>query len=516
MAREISNWLSAALITAVAAGCGSKQASGFGSRPGSGPGGGGPGNGGGGPGFNFPPGDDSGSFVIDLIPGDPDAASDAEVRDPNCGPGVHTTVSGVVYDPAMQDPLFNITVFAPKSLPLNVLPKGASCNTCDSLFPPFYGSAVTDSHGHFVLQNVPPGTNVPIVVQTGKWRKIFKVPSVTKCIDNPQPDKTLRLPKNGSGDGDLPDIAISTGHSDSLECLLLRIGVDATEWTPGPGGTGHIHIFRGNGADTMPASPVSSQSLWGPNPNFKPYDVTLLSCEGGETQPLVNPDRQALLDYANLGGRVFASHFHYFWFTPDGPWAAMNLATWYRGQQGFSDPGPVAAGVYTTRLNGTAFPEGVALQQWLGFVGALDPNGLLPIYYPRHNADVLPPVGPAGTPSQPWIVLDKSVTFFAPDMVPVANGAQYFSVDLPQGAAQPCGRVVFSDLHVSGGPGSTEPGSTIFMPDYPAIANAMAGGIVPTECAMHPLTPQEKALEFMIFDLSSCLIPIGQPSRPPK
>ncbi len=198
----------------------------------------------------------------------------------------------------------------------------------------------------------------------------------------------------------------------------------------------------------------------------------------------------------------------------------MNLATWYRDQQGFNDPGPVAADVYTTRLNGGPFPEGVALQQWLGFVGALDGNGQLPIYYPRHNADVLPPVGPAGTPSQPWIVLDKSLMFTAPmdppPGVPVANGAQYFSVDLPLGAAQPCGRVVYSDLHVSGGPGSTEPGSTIFMPDYPTIGNAMGGGVVPTECAMHPLTPQEKALEFMIFDLSSCLIPIGQPTRPPK
>jgi hypothetical protein len=43
----------------------------------------------------------------------------------------------------------------------------------------------------------------------------------------------------------------------------------------------------------------------------------------------------------------------------------------------------------------------------------------------------------------------------------------------------------------------------------------MQGGIVPAQCAAHALTPQEEALEFMLFDLSSCLIPIGQAPPPP-
>jgi hypothetical protein len=445
-------------------------------------------------------------------------ADGGELPDPNCPAGVHTSVSGVVYDPSLQDPLYNITVFAPKSAMLPALPQGvtpASC-TCDALYPPFFGSAVTDATGHFKVDNVPPGTNVPLVVQTGKWRKEFMIPSVTKCVDNPQPDKTLRMPKNEiMGDGNMPDFAISTGASDSLECLLLRIGVDAGEWVPGPSAAGHVHIFQANGATTMPAAPASNLSLWDSTADLMKYDVTLLSCEGRETANVVDANRQSLLDYANAGGRVFASHWHYFWFN-QGPFLAYNLATWYPGTQTLDDKVLFPGDIYTTLLNGQPFPEGVALGTWLGVVKALDMNGMLQIFSARHNADVLPPAGPAGTPSQPWVVLDKSVMNMVPPGMPAANGAQYFSVDTPIGAAQQCGRVVYSDLHVSGGAGVAPPMAT-FMPDYAGatLQTQVDYGVAPSGCAMHPLTPQEKALEFMIFDLSSCLVPVGQAPHPP-
>ena len=153
----------------------------------------------------------------------------------------------------------------------------------------------------------------------------------------------------------------------------------------------------------------------------------------------------------------------------------------------------------TALPNGQTFPEGVALAQWLGNGGALT-NGQLPIWYARHNADVLPSIGV----SQPWIALDPSVGSAN------ADATQYLSFDTPIGAAQTCGRVVYSDLHVSGGSGADEPGVAPDYPDAGSIGTSTKGGIVPSGCAQHPLTPQEKALEFMIFDLSSCLVPIGQ------
>jgi hypothetical protein len=111
-------------------------------------------------------------------------------------------------------------------------------------------------------------------------------------------------------------------------------------------------------------------------------------------------------------------------------------------------------------------------------------------------------------------VLDKSVTNMVPPGMPAANGAEYFSVDTPIGAAAQCGRVVYSDLHVSGGAGITAPGAT-YMADYAGAPTQVDYGVVPSGCAMHALTPQEKALEFMIFDLSSCLVPVGQTPHPP-
>jgi hypothetical protein len=241
-----------------------------------------------------------------------------------------------------------------------------------------------------------------------------------------------------------------------------------------------------------------------------PYDITLLSCEGGETwkaQP------QNLETYLNAGGRVFASHFHYAWFS--GPIASScalaapmqdcnaygapsdwgtNLATW--SMDGNYSSGAIG-GVIDATLNGSSapFPKGVALQQWLEGVGALGQNGVpageLSIFQPRYNSVV----APSNKASQPWITTGGAGT--------AGTGPQtlYFSFDTPVSANPPttgpdpgggpayCGRAVFSDLHVGGDPSTTD-------------SSPPPGG-----CQNGPLSPQERALEFMLFDLSSCVIP---------
>jgi hypothetical protein len=430
-----------------------------------------------------------------------------------------TTIEGYVYDPAGKNPLYNVSVYVPdpgSPLPnLDTVPLGCGCT---QLYPTKVRAVgnPTDATGHFEIPCAPSGT-VSLVVQTGKWRKQYD--GITVTANQPNMAPKLRLPANSS-EGSLPNIAISTGGADSLECLPLRIGVSASEYVLGSATGGHMHIYTGyHGATTAEGSVDAYQTLWDQQAHLDEHDVVLLSCEGQETTggtpgvPMNSTYQTYLMNYANAGGRVFASHFHYAWFNT-GPFAtgANALATWATGSQHVDDTQAFPADIDTTLAGGGAFPEGSALEQWLGLVGALT-GTQLPIWFARSNVQAL-----AQPPSTEWIHLDASVA-------QAPSATQYFSVDTPVGGAV-CGRVVYSDLHVSGGPGTNAPGVP---PDYPAPqaqpggrgrggmgGAVMQGGIVPAQCAAHPLTPQEEALEFMLFDLSSCLVPIGQsPPLPP-
>ncbi|HKO48918.1 MAG TPA: hypothetical protein VJV79_14400 [Polyangiaceae bacterium] len=452
-----------------------------------------------------------------------------------CSPGNTTKISGIVRDPAGKNPLYNISVFVldPAS-PLPDLEKiPVSCG-CAQLLPEkvLAIGAPTDASGHFEIPCAPSGP-VTLVVQTGKWRRKYENVNVVANQDNVITD--LRLPANSS-EGSLPNIAISTGGSDSFECLPLRIGVSASEYVAGSATGGHIHIYSGlRGATPAQGAVDSYKALWDSQAHLNEHDVVILSCEGAETSngpisamggprpgqaqsgpPLTETEQNYLVNYVNGGGRVFASHYQYAWFS-SGPFntGANRLATWGPGTIG-TGPGADTDAEYMAEINTTLstnapFPGGTALATWLGIVGALR-NNQLPVRYVRNNASML-----RQPPATEWIHL-------AADVSNAASAPQYFSADTPIGApdGKVCGRVVYSALHVSGGPGKS-PTALAKDADYPAApADGAAGGrgmmtggqapagIAPSGCAIRELTPQEKALEFMFFDLSSCLVPIGE------
>src|SRR5262249_31063623 len=127
-----------------------------------------------------------------IIVGTPDAgvgsgpcAADGWIcRIDDCDGKPKTSVRAKVYDPAGKVPLYNVAVYVPNA-PLDDIATGPVCETCAT---PVSGkpvaSALTDAHGEFVMQDVPVGTGVPLVIQIGKWRRLIEMPEVKACQEN--------------------------------------------------------------------------------------------------------------------------------------------------------------------------------------------------------------------------------------------------------------------------------------------------------------------------------------------
>ena len=147
-----------------------------------------------------------------------------------CPGGGDTTLTGTVYAPNGTLPLYNALVYVPNA----AVPAASVGAHLRSLRRAAAGepivAAITDAHGQFTLENVPVGTDIPLVIQVGKWRRQVRIPSVSACQNNAisNPDLT-RLPRNRQ-EGDLPRIAVTTGTCDNLVCLVPKLGVDPAEW----------------------------------------------------------------------------------------------------------------------------------------------------------------------------------------------------------------------------------------------------------------------------------------------
>ncbi|MFL5307611.1 MAG: carboxypeptidase regulatory-like domain-containing protein [Polyangia bacterium] len=391
--------------------------------------------------------------------------------------GMKTTLSGTIYDPAGKVPLYNVSVYVPNRA-LEPVPEGLSCDQCNGRASgqPI-ASALTDAGGHFKMDNPPVGKNIPLVIQIGKWRRQVTIPEIVRCTDNVINDVNLtRLPRNQS-EGHLPLIALTTGHSDALECLLRKIGISDGEFT-NDAGSGRVHLYTGGGDLTNPSGAgaganalasgakfSSAATVWGSRTKLAKYDLMMLSCEGSQYASSKDPYLANVQWFADNGGRIFDDHLHFYWMQHGlPPWPAT--AQWVGVQP---DLGDITAQV------DTSFAKGQSLADWLVNVGASTAKGQLPIVMAQHSVSAdSPPV------SQRWIYTTAQ-----------SQSVQYLTFNTPVAApaAGQCGRVVFTDIHVSAASGDSSHPETPF----------------PNGCTSTTLSPQEKALEFMFFDLSSCV-----------
>jgi len=428
-----------------------------------------------------------------------------------CTGAAKTTVSGTIRDPAGKVPLYNVNVYVPNAA-VDPIPEGASCDKCSAqLSGKPIATALTDANGKFVLENVPVVANLPIVIQVGKWRREITIPTVTACVDNPITNADLtRLPRS-KAEGHIPKMALTTGGSDALECLLRKIGVADSEFTTDTG-SGRVNLYIGGRPDASSslgtdrftttlnggAAFPQATTLWGNTNKMLGYDIMLLSCEGSQYADVKMPFYGNVKRYGDSGGRIFASHLHFNWlWKGPAPWPMT--ANYTGGSKEANDPpNPSTATV------DTSFPKGVALADWLTAVGATPTRGQIDLYDSAHS------VAETVAPTQRWIYLPVNPN---DSVTPHRTSTQYMTFNTPVEAATDaqCGRVVHTDIHVKAAPAATgekkdksDPGTT-----------ADGGTPFPTGCTAVTLSPQEKALEFLFFDLSACVQPDTDKPQPP-
>jgi hypothetical protein len=437
-----------------------------------------------------------------------------------------TTIKGKVYDPAGVNGLYNVFVYVPNA-PLDPITSGPVCTQCQA---PASGSPITStstlSDGTFTLTNVPVGANIPIVLQLGKWRRHLTIPSVASCATVTPADGFFRLPRKqaeSSPDDNIPLIAFTTG-CDGAECFFRgRVGIDDSEFT-GPTGSGRVHVYKSANDDdqTFPGGAGDAATLWKTASEWMKYDIIFDACEcapydrGGADSTDVGYVN--FLNYLNAGGRVFTTHYFYNFFADEHQCNALTSdgfgeENYCYGQAGLPTIGswqansgnapPVEtsncpnddelANDNTAEESGancltidTSIPKGVAFAQWYQTnssklsIGGGEKYGYVGLTDIRQDMGPLAPsLITAGT-ATPWL--------YSGDLTGKYD-AYYFSFNTPVSipTAKQCGRAIFSDVHLDDAP-------------Y---------GTFPAYCAPDPNSndhaPNELALEFLFFDLSSCV-----------
>jgi hypothetical protein len=430
----------------------------------------------------------------------------------SCPGGGTTSISGTVLDPSGQLPLYDVFVYVPNG-PVTPFTPGVSCTSCGATISGYpVVIALTDPKGNFTLNNMPVGTNIPLVIQIGRWRRQTVIPSVTACTNTPVATSLTTMPSSHT-QGDIPLIALSSGTIDAFECLLDKMNLTSEFSAPGAGG--RINFFHTNGASVIGGlggtTAPDGKQLYDSLAALQKYDVVILPCEGGadgrnSSTVKTSQETKNIVDYTNDGGRVFTTHYGYEWIaggpayppvdTVPQPFPSTADWTVLDSQQ------PNNQTNLQVTLN-QGFTKGAAFTQWLQNIGAAS-NGIFQIQQARYDVGKVNASAPAyAGPTVAWMFGDPTgntagappnnyswtphMTFDTPyNPPPLADGD----------AGTTCGRVVYSDFHV------TLSGGTFF----PTVANKF-------ECTTRgqPFTPQEAALVFMLFDLSSCVGANGQP-----
>jgi hypothetical protein len=416
---------------------------------------------------------------------------------PTCTGTNTTTVTGTVYAPNGTLPLYNVIVYIPNA-PLTPLPIGVTCDQCGA---DVSGNpvtvALTDSTGAFTLTNAPAGSNIPLVMQVGKWRREVTIPKISPCVANPVGNQVngveqmTRLPKMQS-EGNMPRIAITTGGCEHFACIMPKLGIDPSEYAPGPTSSTTLpktafsfYSGGGSGAPGTPTYPTNSppaQPFWNDINQLKNFDLAMLSCECEEPQDANTTSYGAIRSYLEAGGRIFTTDFMYVWYK-DSSDTNLNSSPW-------SWPGGAPVGGDPVSID-TTFPKGTSMGDWLYYVSGIAPYKSEVATYPPVK-DQYPVWSANGVVfDNLWAINPKYGLEWA-HSGPYNNGAgspqhtRIVTMGMPSAdpPASQCGKGVHLDFHIT----SSDTVDSAF----------------PTGCS-NTMREPELVTTFMFFDIASCI-----------
>jgi hypothetical protein len=338
---------------------------------------------------------------------------------------------------------------------------------------------ITDVNGKFTLVDMPVGQYIPLVIVSGRWRRQLVIPITTACTNTALPPTFAVMPQN-QNQGDIPKIAIATGSVDQVECVLRKVGINDSEFTD-PSETGRINFYTGSAVSgsAIDSKTPTQASLMENYSTLQNYDVLMLPCQGTPTGDVVagalgTQELANFIAFANAGGRVYSSHYSYAWMFQNPPF--NGVVNWDVGQ---AEPDGGNSGTATVN---TSFTAGQTLATWLQNAGVSTSPGQMVLDTLRQDLNGVI------APTQSWLTLNDAAA---------GNPVMQFVFDTPIApvgqTVNQCGRVLFNEYHVENG--SSSPTKYF-----------------PTECGSGAMTPQEKLLEYMLFELTD---EGGQPSLAP-
>jgi hypothetical protein len=387
--------------------------------------------------------------------------------------GAPTTISGTVFAPNGHDPIANALVYVPSST--GQLAPGVSCDLCVNPVDGLAAHVATSTDGTFRLDisQVPMASQLKLTVNKGRFRRATTI-SIQACKDNAVGAPNTVLPsKSGPGD-DIPKIAVSTGIKDALDDVLNAMGLDSS--------AGYDCFENQNKPTTSPMSvcekrmaalgtqaPQLTDLLKDINTLSK-YNIIFVSCALGKYASLSAADRAQIVmnlqAWVGKGGRLFTTDRSYDYVAQ-----AFPAAVSFFNGDGTVDAANVGVGSVSNPATYAGRINDPALVDWLTAVKVLQSGqNTLPLtgYLTQWSAVQSVPMSTVNEVD----ATDAAVSVGGSTMTGIYP--QTIKFDYPLGSSAACGRVVFSSYHTTGTSGSA-------------------------------LTPQEKILEYLMFEAGACL-----------